>query len=378
MIVKINHSGYLVMDTCCFGNYCMTEEERKKAKGIHFNYKGIEEYVEEENVLPVITPYTLYECIQNCDTADEMLRQFKAFINAGKFFVINVNKIFDHSIIYGPTIVSEFAFDYKNPQAFRDRRDELRDKVYVSLAPRFILLAQIIAILYVYVTEAKELKELDLVPQEMALKLNFIDEFFADYNNFRKHFSDFLKSPSYYIGRDYKNAGVLDYRKSLMPYVENMVLLMLWMADIVQKNYKQYSNINLPPMNPRFIPDDYRRMYEVKKMRAAYKRLKDGSNGKFSVDNMIDKVLLKKEEVIFRGFFKKMANDWFTQKEFNGSKMANFIVDFVNLGVLEAARGVTITYITEDKPFVKLIRSENDECLRLSQEFYKVFYIGNA
>lgn len=48
----------------------------------------------------------------------------------------------------------------------------------------------------------------------------------------------------------------------------------------------------------------------------------------------------------------------------------------MNLGVLEAARGVTITYITEDKPFVKLIRSENDECLRLSQEFYDEFYWG--
>lgn len=115
MIVRINHSGYLVMDTCCFGNYCKTEEERNKDKGIRFNYKGIEEYVEEKNILPVITPYTLYECIQNCDTADEMLRQLKAFIEAGRFFVINVNKIFDHSIIYGPTIVSEFAFDYKNP-----------------------------------------------------------------------------------------------------------------------------------------------------------------------------------------------------------------------------------------------------------------------
>ena len=299
MLVRIDHSGYLAMDTCCFGNYCMTKEERKKANGIHFNYKGIEEYVEEKNILPVITPYTLYECIQNCDTADEMLRQLKAFIQAGRFFVINVNKIFDHSIIYGPTVVSEFSFDYKNPQAFRGKRDELRDKVYASLAPRFILLAQIIAILYVYVTETKELKELDLVPREMAFKLNFIDEFFADYRNFRKHFSEFVKNPAYYTVRDYRNAGLVDFRKSLMPYIENMVLLMLWMADMVLDQYKQCGEVILPYMDPRHVHGGYRRMYELKKMRAGYKRLKDGSNGKFSVDHMVDKVLLKKSDRIF-------------------------------------------------------------------------------
>lgn len=230
--------------------------------------------------------------------------------------------------------------------------------------------------MYLYVTETKELKELDFVPREMAFELNFIDEFFADYSIFRKHFSEFVKNPAYYTVRDYKNAGLVDFRKSLMPYIENMVLLMLWMADMVLDQYKLYGDVTLPNMNPRYVDDSYRRKYELKKMRAAYKKLKDGSNGKFSVDNMIDKALLKKEEVIFRGFFKKMANDWFTQKDYNGSKMANFIVDFVNLGVLEAARGVTITYITEDKPFVRLICSENDGCLKLSQEFYKEFYLG--
>lgn len=43
MIVKINHSGYLVMDTCCFGNYCMTEEERKKVKKMRAAYKRLKD-----------------------------------------------------------------------------------------------------------------------------------------------------------------------------------------------------------------------------------------------------------------------------------------------------------------------------------------------
>ena len=72
-----NVPPYLVMDTCCFSNYYMTAEEREEDKeNIHFDYDALTEYCKKEGVRIAITPYTLYECIQTCDSP-EMIRMKK-------------------------------------------------------------------------------------------------------------------------------------------------------------------------------------------------------------------------------------------------------------------------------------------------------------
>ena len=53
-------NGYLLMDTVCLLNYIQGKSSN------NFDYKQVEKYVRDKGWWMVITPNTLYECIQCC------------------------------------------------------------------------------------------------------------------------------------------------------------------------------------------------------------------------------------------------------------------------------------------------------------------------
>ena len=99
------YNGYFVMDTCCFLNYI---EGRQSDR---FDYNDIAAFIKKSNFILLITPYTLYECIQCVDDKDPMgsiKRRGDAMLKAWDFWVLNMNKLVSdkYSFEFGP----DFAF----------------------------------------------------------------------------------------------------------------------------------------------------------------------------------------------------------------------------------------------------------------------------
>ena len=145
-------SGYLVMDTCCFLNYI----EGKKSDA--FDYDDIKKILHERNLWLVITPYTLYECIQSCVTEESLKQRGQAMLQAWDFWVLNINGLIgkDVSFEFGPDFVFSLNVGIGTPQEFVEKRSVFREKVYRSLVPRLTLIAQIIAVIYLLITECDE------------------------------------------------------------------------------------------------------------------------------------------------------------------------------------------------------------------------------
>ena len=371
-----NIPPYLVMDTCCFCNYYKTAEEREEEKeNIHFDYDALTEYCRKGGVRIAIMPYTFYECIQKCDSPEMIRKKKEAFERVGEFWIINQNNLLDRT-----TLGAEFLkrFDFDNPEVFRRQRDEWGRKVYATLGPRLFLLAQIIAITYLIITETDNN---DIESQDTRAKINVINEVYSHYEILEWQFKSFAETPSYYLFRDQKKEGKTDFKQNLLGYLENMALLMIIGAEQVIATIKNNrSEMTLPYMHPFSIHPMFRERYAREKMVDKYaefkKRPKSEDCAEHTVEALIDELFLPKSEIVFKGFFKKIAHEWFEQKDFGGGKIPNFLVDYVNLGVLEVGRGLPLAYITEDDTFAKMVLDSDDAGFAESKKYYDRFYIG--
>ena len=149
MIFKLESNGYLVMDTCSFVHYCKGDT----SKG--FNYLDIRNYIETNGYAPAITPYTLYEFIQGCTSPKVIAEVRKQFLQAGPFWVINMQNLLGEgfNFKYGYDFFTEIGFHTNNVEGIAEKVGEWRDKVYDALESRVVSLAQIIAIIYVFITK---------------------------------------------------------------------------------------------------------------------------------------------------------------------------------------------------------------------------------
>ena len=94
MAINEHPKGYLVMDTNCFSHYC----EGGKVAG--FDYDKIRVFVEREGYWVVITPYTLYECVQDLTEPKNIIEERNKWFNARDFWVLNVNKLIGVCLYY--------------------------------------------------------------------------------------------------------------------------------------------------------------------------------------------------------------------------------------------------------------------------------------
>lgn len=369
MTINENPTGYLVMDTCSFLNYCREDDN------INFNYKAIKEYVNNEGLWVVITPYTLYECIQDCFTPQQIKARREDLFRAGDFWVVNVNRIIgnEYTFEYGLDFWLEFKFDPNKPQEFIKKRDEWREKVYDTLAPRIILLAQIISIIYVLLLETN--KDGSIL-KSTQLKIKHIDEYFGSHPNFRAELNLLFVRPDglgYKQGDDgYENA--IDAKDYLKPFVDDMIIQILAVTNVQIDEVLSRKKVSFGEFNARIANEYYRikDLYPQELMARKYKEINKETHGKFSINALLDSFLIQKAP-IFKHLFKRVVNNWF-QPQYGGKELMNTIIDYINMGMVEADRNKPLIYMTEEKGLNDYILSLNDESVRSTKEFYNRFY----
>ncbi len=269
-------------------------------------------------------------------------------------------------------------FDFDNPEVFRKQRDEWGKKVYATLGPRLYLLAQIMATTYLIITETDKN---DMGSRDTRAKMNVINEVYSHYEMFEPHFKSFAERPSYFLSLDEQmKKEKPDFKQYLLDYLQAMALLMIigaeWVIATIKNNR---SEMRLPYIHSSSIHPILRERYAREKMVDKYTEYRNRPKGvhytEHSVEALIDDFLPNKEEE-FKGFFKRIAKGWLEHKDFGGGKIPNFLIDYVNLGVLEAGRGLPLAYITEDDTFAKMVRGSDKECYAESKRYYKRFWRG--
>ena len=240
------------MDTNCFSHYC----EGGKVAG--FDYDKIRDFVESEGYWVVITPYTLYECVQDLVEPKNIIEERDKWFNARDFWVLNVNRLIGdkYNFEYGMDFLFEFGFDPNNLEAFIKKRNEWRDKVFESLAPRIALLSQIIAIIYVMITERKENGKLS---QTSLIKLAYIDQGGMLSLKLNERLGEFVNNPARY-SKELADAKEVNARDYLVLFVKNLALLMLTNARYLIGQLGRLE-IVLTFNDPRFVEGVTRRMY---------------------------------------------------------------------------------------------------------------------
>jgi len=370
MIGQLISNGYLVMDTCCFVHYC------KRDTGKGFNYLDVRNYIETNGYAPAITPYTLYEFIQGCTSPKEIDKVRNQFLQAGPFWVINMQNLlgegFDFK--YGYDFFTEIGFHTNNAEGIAKKVEEWQDKAYYALESRVVSLAQIIAIIYIFITS-----DMDKEPEYVTdARCSFIDQFYTNDDVFTKHFQRFIHEPDCYTKYSTKDnkAQERDFKHGLILYIENMAMLMVWMSLVLMEQMGTNEEKILPYQDPEFVSGDIRNKYSRENMMKVYIKYK-AANKWFSVSKLLNRLSLNNRGGVYQKYLMAMADKWF-QKGYcgGGEQLANSIIDYVNLEVLEAIRTKPLIYITEDEAYPKFIKKSKAACFRETQEFCCDFYQG--
>ena len=379
MRIKMKPNGYLVMDTCCFVNYCKPKGEVENNEKPAFNYDDIRKFIEKSGYMVLITPYTMYECIQNCFTPEIIQSQREAFERAGEFWVVNMNHLLgkDFSYKYGPNLVEEL--DFENLKLFLGRRNQLKWRYYSSQTPKIRLLAQIIAIIYVLLTE---MREDSMVSAETSWKCQYIDEALYDHRGVQNLLELFYIKPGGlgYTEKDGVIKKAKDAKDNLVEFVDEMANQMIALGNIhvEQLNTLKYKSVAEYQQAVLAEQDRIRRErpYEKEQMRKRYVARKNNQNDEFDPDKLMD-MFFKNQSTLLKEFYKLTVDAWF-QKGSNLRKLGNSIIDFVNLDMLEAKSPVPLVYMTEEDLFIDLMNRVDDKCLNATKEFYKKFYRGQG
>lgn len=143
----------------------------------------------------VITPYTLYECVQGCDTIEKVRQRSREMCVLWDFWVLNINNIIgsEYTLKFGPDFTFSLNMGNGTPEAFLEKRQELRRKVHESLLPRIVLLSQLISVVYLLITEQRADGLYDAsIKRRMAYALS---DYFRKEQNFRVQLYSYFETP---------------------------------------------------------------------------------------------------------------------------------------------------------------------------------------
>ena len=211
-------------------------------------------------------------------------------------------------------------------------------------------------------------------------QLDYIEREFSNNGAIKRLLEFFYEQPwglGYTVSNGEPKQTAVDARDKLFRFVEDMMLQMVNMAYV----YVEACNVKRLQTVPAFNTRVGERLgytkskFPMDKMAKKYKAFAKTGPGKLAIQEVFDHYL-GGYEPMFKEFYIRTADAWF-QKGFKGRKLANTIIDFINLGIVEEVRGLNMIYMTEEKkPFVKLIRKSNDERYEATNRFYDKFYHG--
>lgn len=370
---EIKTNGFLVMDTNCFLKY-ISEQKKESAR---FDYDGVKTFIKEKNFMLVITPYTLYECIQGCDTIKKVKQRSKEMDALWDFWVLNINGIIgkDYTLEAGPDFTFSLKMNPGTPEEYVQKRQELRRKVYESLLPRIILLSQLIAVVYLLITEQRND---GLYNASIKRRIEYaLSGYFGEAQNFKVQLYSFFES-SHRAGLTIQDGLLVkteeDAKDSLNKLIHDFAIQIMKVTKVIMDGEKMGVKFNWGEFNDRIFtemmkPEGY---YEEKEMRAKYKAFVKSQKNQVKLDNYVDNVL-QGYDTIFKHLYKKVLSDWF-EHQGSGKQLMNTIIDYVNTDTIESLKNYPVIYMTEEKKFVELIESLRGNKVKLTQEFYRRYF----
>ena len=374
---NIQTSGFLVMDTNCFLKYI----NEQKVEDEKFDYDGVKDFIEKNHFLLLITPYTLYECVQSCDTIEKMRKRSREMDALWDFWVLNVNSIIgkDFGLEAGPDFTFSLRLGIGTPEEYVEKRRELRRKIYEALTPRIILLSQLVAIVYILASEQREDGTYDAsVHRRIGYALS---GYFQEEQNFKVQMYSFFESP-YRLGLTV-NEGILektqeDAKDSLSKLIHDFAVQILLVTKVIMDEKRLNTKFSWGEFNDRIVKEHFwtAGMYEAKEMRELGRAFLKKNKGQVTIDRYVDETLPEYDS-IFKHLYKRVLSDWF-ERNGAGKQLMNTIIDYANIGMVETINGFPVIYMTEEKKFVELIMGLDEKKLKLTQEFYGRYYRENT
>ena len=340
-----------------------------------FDHDAIKKFINDNKFWLVITPYTLYESIQSCVTEDLLKQRGLQMLDIWDFWVLNINGIIGkNSFEFGPNLVFNLNVGVGTTNDFVAKRSGLREKVFQSLVPRITLIAQLIAVVYLLITEHDEY---DNYPLGFDYRIKLISgKYFQNEPNFKVQLYSKLQHPDY-MGltvRDGTLVKTWDFKEKLNEFIQDFVIQIIAVSKVITNEKLNNENLDLGELNNRIFREYYTTVgqYERAKMVKLYKVFTKKTKHVVTIENIVDKAI-PDGDAIFNHLFKKVIGNWFLPSG-QGKTLVNTIIDYVNLGVVEKFGKAPVIYMTEDSPFVDLALNTDDACFNLTRLFYKKYY----
>lgn len=365
--------GFLLMDTNCLLNYI----EGKPSKA--FNYQKVNGHVRDHRWVVLITPYTLWESIQRC-TEVNYIRERREKLLKSEIWVVNVDGILSdtYSFVSVADCLKEICFSSETLHEYSKKRSEFRRKVYEVLYPKMITIAQIIAFIYLTITERKDD---GIYPEGFDYRLGAVMNYFKNHPNLKVTLTIFLEKTQglSYFGKDGTLQKPLDAKDYLKDELDEIIKMIIAISKVLEENRSGINPYDSDgEFNKRIITEcsriesdgSYRREDMVK----CYKEFLKVESRR-TADEIVDEIFMKGPEILLY-MYKKLVTDWFTNG--TGKQLINTIIDYSNMDFLFSPGVNNWVYLTEENKIVKALFSTSDEACDATRKFYKKFYLGKV
>ena len=366
--------GFLVMDTCCFIDYLEHNDNG-------FDYNGIRNFIKENSFWVVISPYTLYEIVQDVNSFARFEKRQRELLEAGDFWVLNMNGVLDNAgFEYG----LDFLFKLKMLRkedilSFDTERNKLRREVYGSLFNKMFFYAQLCAICCLVFEECDED---GVLSPELTLQVKMIDDFFDRRKPvFEQSFDRFYSQSD---GKDFfdENRHISkgkDAKVLLNEQIWDLVLQILSQTYVNQRIVINKEAVDECEYNRRIVERYYFLKEHYKSEECTpfelYRRCLRRTNKRVSIDRIIQCAFNKKEYDITMKAYLLLLTKQFSANGISGSNLSNSFIDMTNIVISELLKSRATIVMTNDKEWQKVLLSSHSSPGRLNQSFYNRFRI---
>ena len=363
------------MDTNCLLNYI------KGTDTDTFNYPIIKQYTRQKGWFLLITPYTFWESIQSCTEIRHIKKKREELLSIDSLWVANVNDIFDnkYSFVSIINVLDRLCFSSESLLEYGNKRGEFRRRVYEILYPKIITICQLIAFVYLTITERKQDGS---YPDEFDYRLGAVINYFKDNHNFGAYLTLFLNQAQGlgYLSKDGTIQKSIDAKDYLKDEVEEIVIMIIAISKVLEDHRRG--------INPYSDEGDFylktnteckriksEQLYVRERMVKSYKAFLK-AEPKRTVNAIVEEIFME-GPVIPLNMYKKLVSDWFTDCG-TGKQFLNTIIDYANMDFLFTSRDLNLVYLTEEIKIIKDLFNTNDEACNATRAFYKQFYLGRV
>lgn len=369
---KILPKGFLLMDTNCLLSFI------EGGLSDVFDYRSIEKTFIKNGWVLLITPYTLWEIIQRCVDLDFIKKRREELLSKN-IWVVNVEGVLNSTnpFLLLSDILNEICFNPNTMHEYADKRREFRIKVYELLFYKIIALTQIIAFIYLTITERKDD---GTYPERFDYRLGAVINYFKNHDNLKSYLTLFLRQAD---GLSYfdKNGILhkpLDAKDYLKDEIEELVIIIIATSKVLEDHRCGINTYSDEGEYYLRINNECKRiksegLYKRADMVKCYKAFLKVEPSR-TIETIVEEIFMKGPDISLQMYI-KLLSDWFTPSG-TGKQLMNTLIDYTNTDILFTSGLNNIVYLTEEKKIIKALISTHDEACDASRVFYKKFYLG--